>query len=103
MTSGWSPSFFSIQVLPSDLKREATERLRAFVAYHDAQPHRRWSGRYLDRFRDNLEGVLTHMMAADLSAELPAFVRGKAVYDRHRGQDVRTVRPELSRLFDLPV
>jgi hypothetical protein len=95
------PSCFSVQVLPADLKREAADRLRAFVSRHDAAPQRRWGGKYLDRFRDNIEGVVTHMVAADLSGEVPEFLRVNDVYDRHRGQTARAILPELSGLFEV--
>jgi hypothetical protein len=97
------PPCFSIQVLPPDLKREAAERLNAFVARHDARPSQRWGGKNLDRFRASLEGVVAHMTAADRSEEAAEFLRTNAVYDRHRGQDMRTVIPELSGMFELAV
>jgi hypothetical protein len=97
------PSCFSIQVLPPDLKREAAERLNAFVARRDARPSQRWRGKNLARFRASLEGVVAHMMEADRSDEAAEFLRRNAVYDRQRGQDVRTIIPELSGMFDRSV
>jgi hypothetical protein len=94
------PSCFSIQALPANLKREAAERLRAFVARHDASPQGRWEGERLSLFRQNLEGVLAHMIASDRSREVPEFLRRNAVHDRHRGQDLRTIIPELAGLYD---
>ena len=40
------------------------------------------------------------MMASDRSSGVPEFLRRNAVHDRHRGQDVRTIIPELAGLFD---
>lgn len=95
-----NPSCFSIQVLPPGLKNEAAERLRAFVARHDASPPQRWRGEHLRMFRGNLEGILAHMMAFDRSSELPEFLRRNAIHDRHRGQNAAAVIPELAGLFD---
>jgi hypothetical protein len=64
----------------------------------------RWpdTGPELGRFTQSIEGLITHMLSADHSAELPELVRRTRVFDGARGQDVRTMLPELASLFDDP-
>ena len=86
------PSFFSIQVLPPELKALAEQRLRAFV--------RKWEGRWpetgprLDNFLSSIDGIVAHMHDEDRSRELPDFAARTRLFDGTRGQDIRVVMPE---------
>ncbi|MDX1412711.1 MAG: twitch domain-containing radical SAM protein [Candidatus Promineifilaceae bacterium] len=94
-----TPSCFSIQILPPELKEIAAARLQAF----QAQFSKRWPDRAIenesDQFLQHIDGVIQHMMARDRQELIPEFVRQSQFFDRNRGQKTVEVVPELAPLL----
>lgn len=97
------PIWFSIQLLPVELKREAVRRLRAFQQRRAG----RWTTRSgmagpadPERFQKDLEGVIDHMLKEDRQDLIPEFVRVSQGFDQHRREKLCEVLPELTPLFE---
>ncbi|MGE3276999.1 MAG: twitch domain-containing radical SAM protein [Vicinamibacterales bacterium] len=91
------PASFNIQVLPADLKALAISRLQAFLdAYEDRWPVQ---GDKLDRFKNSVQGVISHLRREDHTDLLPEFVKRTRQFDRARGHDTAVVIPEFAPLL----
>ncbi|WP_448203914.1 twitch domain-containing radical SAM protein [Azospirillum sp. sgz302134] len=98
------PEQFDVRLLPADMKRRATERLRAAVARFDGSSGGRWPAHWrrkdVDELLSSIDGIIDYMNGADRSDLLPEFRRWTSEMDRSRGQSVVEALPELAPLFD---
>lgn len=94
------PEHFSVQVLPSWLKRVATERLQRLAARVRTGWPERWRGEAADDLVATIEGIVEHMNAADRDDLLGEFRRWTQVMDTSRREDIRVAIPELAPLFE---
>lgn len=85
------PEVFDPRVLPCDLKEEVRHHIQDYMdvlSDPDAALLRR-----------HLGAVTKHMLSADHSHLLPALRRHNEVFDRHRGERVGDIFPELASIF----
>lgn len=88
------PKPFDIRVLPLSLKKLAADRLNAFLESGLGKTRPGYDG-----FVSAVNGVITHMMSADLTGLIPEFVRWNALFDDVRRQNVLDVVPELRQML----
>ena len=93
------PEAFNIQILPAELKRLASERLRRLAGRLRGGWPGHWSDQEVADLIATIEGIIEHMNSAERSELLPEFRRWTDILDASRGEDVRTAVPELSPLF----
>ncbi|WP_448203904.1 twitch domain-containing radical SAM protein [Azospirillum sp. sgz302134] len=93
------PEAYSVQILRPEMKAEVAARLRRCAERLDTGPVR-WSRRQVDTLLDNIEGIITHMMAADRQDLIPRFRDRCLMQDRRRAQRTLDVVPELAPLFE---
>lgn len=94
------PPSFNIQILSPELKLQASKRLNNLAdRLRDGWPER-WRGQEAADLIANIDGIVKHMNDADHSDLLPEFCRQTEILDSLRGENIRTVIPELSLLFE---
>lgn len=85
------PEAFDPRVLPRDLKEKTRLRIENYIATL-SQPA-------AAALRRDLGAVTRHMLGADHSHLLPVLRRHNDVFDRHRGERVAKIFPELAPIF----
>jgi hypothetical protein len=91
------PSYLNVRVLPSELKKIASERILKFI---DSQKnnHRFCTEPY---GKTRWQGLLNYMNAEDWSHKLPEFLEYIKVCDERRSTDFTKTFPELECLLKL--
>lgn len=98
------PDYYSVRVLPPDLKREAASRLRRFVddlpppagailnGIFQARPH----------VGDQIQTLIRFMESDDESHKLARFRQRTLQLDLLRGEEAKVLIPEIAHLLELP-
>jgi hypothetical protein len=92
------PEYLSVQVLPSELKQLASERLAAALERSAGRWRARW-GAQANELTASINGIMDFMHEADRSELLPRFVDWASHQDAFRDQRTAETIPELAALF----
>lgn len=92
-----SPLTMNVQMYPLNIKQQLEANYKEWISKLQASN--------LDAFTKSkaieiLESVIKFMNSEDHSNQVPEFVKFTKFLDKQRGQDIKTVVPELGELFD---
>ena len=94
------PSYLSCQILPTEIKRQITERIEGKIdeleLRFQSQPRLQHS---LQNTQTCLQGILTYMNSADESQRLPDFFKRTSELDKIRSTSFASELPELFSLL----
>lgn len=93
-----SPKYFNVKVLPADVKQDVVNH---YAIYREWILSTDYSEKIKKNFIKLLDGVEKFMLSEDYSQEwLSHFIDQTTKLDEIRGQDIKTVVPQLAGLFN---
>ena len=93
-----APDFYRTQVLPAELKKQASDQLEAFTNFWISQTNLNLQERI--HFRFPIKGLCDYMNANDLSHLQKVLNRNTENLDRLRSQNASDVLPELNQVWN---
>lgn len=95
------PEELSIQILPTEIKKQIEKNLKIYLDENLEKLNVRYakSGYYTDHITKSIEGIITFMNQEDKSILLPQFKKHTLFLDESRKQSFSKVCPELSGLI----
>jgi hypothetical protein len=93
------PEHLSVRILPAEIKRVATERLRQLGARCRGEWRDRWPRDGAAEVGEMIDGIITYMNGADRGDLLPEFRRWTSVLDRSRQESAASAIPELASVL----
>ncbi len=94
------PDYFRIQALPENLKTEARDIMKLILIKSETRLNNgKIHQKYL-HLLDSLKGTIEFLNLEDYSVRIPTFIERTEILDKVRGQNFRSLVPELESLYE---
>lgn len=95
----YMPNYLSIKILPSEMKKEVTEKIKDHIAWLKSQEYMKNKDVLMENSLEQWETCIRYLNSEDLSHLIPTFLEKTSKLDEIRGESFISVFPELQPLL----